>query len=99
MLFPPVQYQCVEEGLHRSGFPSETNFPFLRSLKLKTVIILDDECPLALINFLEEVCRYLFPPLLLCPPWVHKHTHIHAHSHTFPFNTHMHTHTYTHTHT
>jgi hypothetical protein len=68
MMFPPVQYQCVEEGLHRSGFPSETNFPFLRSLKLKTVIILDDECPLALINFLEEVGRDHIPPLLLSSP-------------------------------
>jgi len=53
-LFPPLQYQCVEEGLYRSGFPSETNYLFLSSLKLKTLVILGDECPLALIDFLGE---------------------------------------------
>lgn len=35
----------VEDGLYRSGQPSELNFPFLEKLKLKTVVWLAPEDP------------------------------------------------------
>ncbi|GAA5893498.1 hypothetical protein JCM8208_000816 [Rhodotorula glutinis] len=42
---PPPQYGLVEEGLVRSGQPSELNFPFLERLKLKAVVWLAPEEP------------------------------------------------------
>ena len=42
-LFPPQNYSAVEEGIYRSGLPSELNYRFLESLHLRTVIILSPE--------------------------------------------------------
>ncbi len=42
-LFPPVNFCCVEEGLYRCGMPFELNFEFLKSLRLRTVILLTPE--------------------------------------------------------
>ncbi|KAJ1421390.1 protein-tyrosine phosphatase [Ochromonadaceae sp. CCMP2298] len=54
-LFPPVNFNAVEEGLYRSGMPFELNFEFLKTLKLRTVVVLSshfvDE---ALSGFFEE---------------------------------------------
>ncbi|GAA6001458.1 hypothetical protein JCM10207_006676 [Rhodosporidiobolus poonsookiae] len=45
VLIPPPQYGLVEEGLHRSGEPSELHFAFVEKLGLKTVIWLAPEDP------------------------------------------------------
>ena len=43
MLYSPQSFGCVEDGVYRSGFPTELNFSFLESLNLKTVVILSPE--------------------------------------------------------
>ena len=42
-LYPPQNFGAVEEGIYRSGLPSELNYRFLESLQLKTVIVLSPE--------------------------------------------------------
>jgi tyrosine-protein phosphatase OCA1 len=42
-LFPPQNFVAVEEGIYRSGLPSELNYRFLESLQLRTVIVLSPE--------------------------------------------------------
>lgn len=42
-LYPPQNFGAVEEGIYRSGLPSELNYRFLESLNLRTVIILSPE--------------------------------------------------------
>ncbi len=39
-LNPPLNYAAVDSNIHRCSFPSELNFEFLKSLKLKTIITL-----------------------------------------------------------
>lgn len=39
---PPLNFSLVEDGIYRSGFPMEANYPFLDRLKLKTIIYLGD---------------------------------------------------------
>ncbi|KAJ4764939.1 Phosphotyrosine protein phosphatases superfamily protein [Rhynchospora pubera] len=41
-LHPPVNFAMVEDGIYRSGFPEPSNFPFLQTLKLRSIIYL---CP------------------------------------------------------
>ena len=43
MLFPPQSFAAVEDGIYRSGFPTELNFSFIETLNLKSVIILSSE--------------------------------------------------------
>ncbi|BGP40380.1 tyrosine-protein phosphatase required for protection against superoxide stress (By similarity) [Rhodotorula kratochvilovae] len=45
VFIPPPQYGLVEEGLFRSGQPSELNFPFLDKLALRSVVWLAPEQP------------------------------------------------------
>jgi tyrosine-protein phosphatase OCA1 len=40
VFFPPVNFSPVEEGLYRSGLPSEINYPFLERLGLRTILYL-----------------------------------------------------------
>ncbi|KAG5175830.1 protein-tyrosine phosphatase [Tribonema minus] len=56
MFFPPVNFAPVEEGLYRSGLPTEINYPFLERLKLKTIIYLfpDEDIDAQLESFLED---------------------------------------------
>ena len=42
-LFPPQNFGAVEDGIYRSGLPTELNYRFLESLRLKTVIVLSPE--------------------------------------------------------
>ncbi|XP_050384286.1 tyrosine-protein phosphatase DSP3 [Argentina anserina] len=42
VLEPPINFSMVEDGIFRSGFPQPANFPFLRSLNLRSIIYL---CP------------------------------------------------------
>ena len=41
MLFPPALFGHVEEGLYRCALPTEINMPFLESLSLKTIVLLE----------------------------------------------------------
>jgi len=38
VLSPPTNFSMVEEGLYRSGFPEPSNFPFLETLNLKSIM-------------------------------------------------------------
>lgn len=42
VLVPPINYAMLCPGVHRSGYPNKKSFPFLKSLKLKTILFL---CP------------------------------------------------------
>ncbi|PRQ41536.1 putative protein-tyrosine-phosphatase [Rosa chinensis] len=42
VLEPPINFSMVEDGIFRSGFPHPANFPFLKSLNLRSIIYL---CP------------------------------------------------------
>ena len=41
-LVPPLNFSLVENGIYRSGFPMPINYPFLKQLRLKTIIYLGD---------------------------------------------------------
>ncbi|XP_022152829.1 probable tyrosine-protein phosphatase At1g05000 [Momordica charantia] len=42
VLVPPSNFSMVEDGIFRSGFPQPPNFPFLKTLNLRSIIYL---CP------------------------------------------------------
>ncbi|XP_043708879.1 tyrosine-protein phosphatase DSP1-like [Telopea speciosissima] len=42
VLVPPSNFSTVERGIYRSGFPNESNFGFLETLNLQSIIYL---CP------------------------------------------------------
>lgn len=42
-LVPPLRFNTVQPSLYRGGYPRHINFPFLDSLKLKTIISLTPE--------------------------------------------------------
>lgn len=53
LLIPPDNFSMVEPGIYRSGFPGKKNFPFLKSLQLRTVLYLcPEEYPEANLAFL-----------------------------------------------
>ena len=59
MLFPPMNFGAVEEGLYRGAIPTEINVPFLETLNLRTVVLLEhvvgtEEIDVSVVNFLEE---------------------------------------------
>ncbi|KAF8927510.1 tyrosine phosphatase family-domain-containing protein [Dissophora ornata] len=55
MLTPPEQFGIVEPGLYRSDTLHPSHFPFIRSLNLKTAILLTPELPSrAMSTFFEE---------------------------------------------
>jgi tyrosine-protein phosphatase OCA6 len=39
-LIPPYRFTTIQEKLYRGGFPLQKNFPFLSTLKLKTIVSL-----------------------------------------------------------
>ncbi|XP_056699706.1 tyrosine-protein phosphatase DSP3-like isoform X2 [Spinacia oleracea] len=43
VLIPPTNFSMVEDGLYRSGFPDSSNFGFLETLNLKSIIYLCTE--------------------------------------------------------
>jgi hypothetical protein len=43
LLTPPPNFGMVEDGLYRSGMPTEASYPFLCTLKLKKIIYLAPE--------------------------------------------------------
>lgn len=55
LLEPPKNLALVEQGLYRSSLPTSKNFPFIRTLRLTTVIILSSEKPVKTVtNFFES---------------------------------------------
>ena len=42
LFVPPLNYAMVHKGVYRSGFPSAVNFPYLETLRLRSIIYL---CP------------------------------------------------------
>lgn len=56
LLFTPLNFGVVEDGLYRSGFPNELNFAFLSTLQLKTVLCLETSSALLdpFLQFTEE---------------------------------------------
>mmetsp|Transcript_8521 Transcript_8521/g.14138 ORF Transcript_8521/g.14138 Transcript_8521/m.14138 type:complete len:215 (+) Transcript_8521:56-700(+) len=52
-LFPPLNFNQVEEGIYRSGIPFELNFEFLKTLKLRTVVILSS-------NYVDDSLSHFF---------------------------------------
>ena len=54
-LVPPNNFALVFPGVYRSSFPKKKNFPFLKTLKLKTILTLVlEDYPEANTNFIEE---------------------------------------------
>ncbi|CAL5043941.1 unnamed protein product [Urochloa decumbens] len=54
-LVPPLNFAMVDEGIFRSGFPKTTNFRFLKSLNLRSIVYLCPEpYPETNIEFLEK---------------------------------------------
>lgn len=54
LLTPPLNFAMVDYGIFRSGFPDTTNFSFLQSLKLRSIIYLCPEpYPHANVEFLK----------------------------------------------
>jgi protein tyrosine/serine phosphatase len=43
VLVPPINFAMIQSGLYRSGFPVETNFPFISRLRLHTILNLSSE--------------------------------------------------------
>lgn len=35
---PPLNFAMVDKGVYRSGFPNHANFPFLKTLKLRSIM-------------------------------------------------------------
>ncbi|CAG8483404.1 35099_t:CDS:2 [Racocetra persica] len=55
VLTPPEQFGNVEKGLYRSDMLSPPHLPFIKNLKLKTILLLSPEVPTRSVsNFLEE---------------------------------------------
>ncbi|KAM2895708.1 hypothetical protein FF1_010773 [Malus domestica] len=55
VLEPPINFSMVEDGIFRSGFPQPSNFPFLKSLNLRSIIYLCPEpYPEANLEFLRS---------------------------------------------
>ncbi|XP_010683382.1 tyrosine-protein phosphatase DSP3-like [Beta vulgaris subsp. vulgaris] len=51
---PPINFSMVEEGLYRSGFPEPSNFGYLKTLNLKSIIYLcSEQYPEEYMKFLE----------------------------------------------
>eukprot|EP01006_Ploeotia_vitrea_P026767 TRINITY_DN59717_c0_g1_i1.p1 TRINITY_DN59717_c0_g1~~TRINITY_DN59717_c0_g1_i1.p1 ORF type:complete len:194 (+),score=78.81 TRINITY_DN59717_c0_g1_i1:41-622(+) len=44
-VIPPTNFGVVEDGLYRSGLPTELNYPFLETLRLRTIVYLAPEEP------------------------------------------------------
>ena len=56
LLIPPDNFAMVEPGIYRSGFPAKKNFPFLKSLNLRTILYLcPEEYPETNLSFLTGI--------------------------------------------
>ncbi|KAL7409744.1 protein-tyrosine phosphatase [Mrakia frigida] len=76
-LVPPTNFGLVEEGLYRSGQPTEINFPFIEKLQLKAVVWVAPEEPSE--RFLQFLTSHSIPFHPVCPP-SHHHPTFNNHS-------------------
>ena len=54
-LVPPLNFSLVSPGVYRSGYPNKKNFPFLKQLKLKSMLYLcEDDYSSETLEFLQE---------------------------------------------
>jgi tyrosine-protein phosphatase SIW14 len=61
VLVPPLNFALVAPNIYRSGYPNRKNFPFLRKLRLCSVIyICDDDYTPENMQFLETEGIKLF---------------------------------------
>ena len=60
-LYPPISFSMVEEGIYRSGLPTELNFGFLKSLNLKMVVLF------TLIHLLNHIYKISLNLLIIIP--------------------------------
>ncbi|KAF7817758.1 putative tyrosine-protein phosphatase [Senna tora] len=61
ILLPPLNFSTVEDNIFRSSFPRPSNFPFLQTLNLRTIIYLCPEpYPLENLEFLRSQDIRLF---------------------------------------
>ncbi|KAI0428772.1 tyrosine phosphatase family-domain-containing protein [Xylaria sp. FL1042] len=52
---PPVNFATVSEGLYRSGYPETADYPFIQSLKLKTIVsLVNKELPDGYQTFIQD---------------------------------------------
>lgn len=52
---PPVNFALILPRLYRSGQPTDLSFPFLETLRLKTILFLAPEDPSAkFLNFVDD---------------------------------------------
>ncbi|GAB5361755.1 hypothetical protein AAMO2058_000739900 [Amorphochlora amoebiformis] len=55
ILHPPVNFSMVVKGIYRSGFPTKKNFPFLTTLRLRSIIYMcEEEYPPANLDFIRR---------------------------------------------
>ena len=55
LLIPPDNFSQVSRGIYRSGFPTKKSFPFLRTLRLRSVVYLcPEEYPSSHLGFLSS---------------------------------------------
>ncbi|CAG8551008.1 10209_t:CDS:2 [Scutellospora calospora] len=53
VMVPPLNFAMVAPGVYRSGHPNRKNFPFLKKLKLKSIIYLSSD------EFNEELNQFV----------------------------------------
>ncbi len=52
---PPINFSAVSEGLYRSGYPQTPDYPFIQSLKLRTIVTLvNKELPDGYQEFIQD---------------------------------------------
>ncbi|CAG8581577.1 43041_t:CDS:2 [Gigaspora margarita] len=53
VMVPPLNFAMVAPGVYRSGHPNRKNFPFLKKLKLKSIMCLSSD------EFHEELSQFV----------------------------------------
>lgn len=69
MLIPPFRFAYVETDVFRGAYPVDKNYPFIKTLKLKTIIsLIPEEINEDLKNFCKKECiknhTYLVPKFI-----------------------------------
>ena len=57
IVVPPIAFGCVESGVYRGATPRVENIPYLLTLRLRTIVYLSHEAPVAAVRsqYLETV--------------------------------------------
>jgi hypothetical protein len=54
-LYTPLNFSQVENDLYRSAVPTEVHYPFLQSLKIRTILLLNENPPTQLSLFAKKL--------------------------------------------